>query len=418
MKSRIINNKHACVALLCTLVLAYSYICMSKNCFGASMVFIVDEGILTKFETGIITAVFYVVYAVLQIVGGMLTDKLHPERFITVGLLGAAASNLVIYFNQSYPVMLISWTLNACLQFAVWPASFKIVSTLLRNDMQKSSLFTVTFGNPIGVVLGYILAAIVGSEWRMNFLVSAVGLVVIAVLWELVVKSVKPYIEETSLPAPVKRKESSSGSKEFLTVALRSGIVIILILSFTRTMFDLGIKAMAPTMINESYDNVDAVFATVISITILVSGAIGPFISRFIYPKILKNEAVIITLFFLISTPLTVAMLLLGQVHHIVIVILLALVVMLMSAASLFTTSYIAARFNTFGKGATIAGALNCTAALGVVAANTLFTGIADAFGWHGTIMVWIVIMAVSLVISALHIPIWTKFLKSKQQKI
>ncbi len=414
MKSRIINNKRACITLLCTLVPAYSYICMTKNCFGASMVFIVDEGILTKFETGTITAVFYVAYAVLQIVGGVLTDKWHPERFITVGLLGAAASNLVIYFNQSYPVMLISWTLNACLQFAVWPATFKIVSTLLRNDMQESSLFTATFGNPIGVVLGYILAAIVGSNWRMNFLVSAVGLVVIAILWELVVRSVKPYIVEITLPAPEKNSENKKDSGEFLKIALKAGIILLLILSFTRTMFDLGLKAMAPTMINESYDNVDAVFATVMSIIILVSGAIGPFISHFIYPGILRNEAIIVTLFFLISTPLTAAMLLLGQVHHIIIVILLALVVMLMSAASLFTTSYIAARFNPWGKGATVAGALNCTASLGVVAANTLFTGIADAFGWHGTIVVWVVIMVASLAVSAAHIPIWTKFLKSR----
>lgn len=414
MKSRIINNKRACVVLLCTLVLAYSYICMSKNGFSASMVFIVNEGILTKLETGTITAVFYVAYAVLQIVGGVFTDKWHPERFITIGLLGAAASNIVIYFNQSYPIMLISWTLNACLQFAVWPATFKIVSTLLRSDMQEFSLFTVTFGNPIGAVLGYILAAIVGAQWRMNFLVSAVGLAAIAVLWEIVVRSIKPYIEEIQAPSPQKNEGKHSDSKEFLKLALKSGIILLLILSFTRTMFDLGLKAMAPTMINESYDSVDAVFATVMSIIVLVSGAVGPVISHLIYPKILRNEAVIITLFFLISTPLTAAMLLLGEVHYLVIVTLLALVVMLMSAASLFTTSYIAARFNPCGKGATVAGALNCTASFGVVAANTLFTGIADSFGWHGTIISWVIIMIISLVISASHIPIWTKFLKSR----
>ena len=107
-------------------------------------------------------------------------------------------------------------------------------------------------------------------------------------------------------------------------------------------------------------------------------------------------------------------MLLLGTVNYIVIVILLALVVMLMSAASLFTSSYIAARFNPWGKGGTVAGALNCAASFGVVAANTLFTKIADEFGWHGTIIVWIVIMTISLIVSASHIPIWTRFLKKK----
>ena len=127
----------------------------------------------------------------------------------------------------------------------------------------------------------------------------------------------------------------------------------------------------------------------------------------------MRNEAVIITLFFLLSLPLTAAMLLIGKVSPIIIVILLALVVMLMSAASLFTTSYIASRFNIYGKGATVAGILNSAASFGVASANTLFTGLAEG-GWIYTIIAWIVIMVISLIISAINIPIWTKFLKNR----
>lgn len=383
---------------------------MTKNCFGSSMVFIVNEGLLSAFETGTVTAAFYLVYAVLQIVGGVLTDKWNPERFITVGLVGAGICNLAIYINQSYAVMLTAWVLNACLQFAVWPAAFKIVSTLLCRDMQDSALFQVTFGNPIGVVLSYVLAALVGSAWRLNFLVSALGLFLIALLWELTCKSVKPYITELTVDTP---KERAEGSRGFIKTALKAGIILLLILSFTRTMFDLGMKAVAPTMINASYEEVSPVFATLLNIIILVSGAIGPCISHLIYPRLMRNEAVIITLFFLLSLPLTAAMLLIGKVSPIIIVILLALVVMLMSAASLFTTSYIASRFNIYGKGATVAGILNSAASFGVSSANTLFTGLAEG-GWIYTIIAWIVIMVISLIISAINIPIWTKFLKNR----
>ena len=61
-----------------------------------------------------------------------------------------------------------------------------------------------------------------------------------------------------------------------------------------------------------------------------------------------------------------------------------------------------------------VAGILNASASLGVVAANTLFTGLADTVGWYGTITVWLVIMVISLVIAAINIPMWTKFLKSR----
>ena len=287
------------------------------------MVFIVNEGLLTKFQTGVITAAFYVAYAILQIVGGVLTDKWNPERFVTVGLVGAGVSNLVIFFNQSYSVMLISWVMNACLQFAVWPATFKIVSTLLRSDMQERSLLIATLGNPIGVVLSYAIAAFIGSEWKMNFLVASLGLFVIALMWELAVKITKPYIETTEIPLPTKSENKKSQDREFLKIALGAGLILLLILSFTRTMFDLGMKAVAPTMINESYGDISPVFATALSIIILISGAAGPFLSGFIYPRFLRNEAVIVTIFFAIATPLTAAMLFIGKAHYILIVILL-----------------------------------------------------------------------------------------------
>ena len=47
----------------------YSIVYMTKNCFNAALADIVNEGILTKSQTGSITAAFYIVYAPLQIVG-------------------------------------------------------------------------------------------------------------------------------------------------------------------------------------------------------------------------------------------------------------------------------------------------------------------------------------------------------------
>ena len=48
---------------------------------------------------------------------------------------GGAVANAVIFFNHNYYVMLIAWTLNAVVQFALWPATYKIISSqLCRSD--------------------------------------------------------------------------------------------------------------------------------------------------------------------------------------------------------------------------------------------------------------------------------------------
>ena len=101
MKTRVLNNRRAGVVLLLTLLVAYAFICMTRACFNAAMSTIVNMGVFTKSQTGVITAVFYAIYGVLQIVGGIVTDHRKPEHFITLGFVGAAIANLVIYCNQN-----------------------------------------------------------------------------------------------------------------------------------------------------------------------------------------------------------------------------------------------------------------------------------------------------------------------------
>ena len=171
-----ISDKRISLLVLITVCTIYSFICLTKNCFSSAMVYIVNEGVLTKSQTGTITGAFYIAYAVLQLVGGALADKWHPERLLTIGFLGAGLANLVIYFNQSYTVMLVSWTFNAIIQFAVWPSIFRIISTMTAHDHRKKGIFIATLANPFGVAVGYVVAALV-SRWQLNFLISALGLV-------------------------------------------------------------------------------------------------------------------------------------------------------------------------------------------------------------------------------------------------
>ena len=421
MKNRNLESRKASIIILVSLMMAYTFLCLTRNCFSSAMVFIVSEGLLTKFETGVITAMFYVAYSVMQIVGGIVIDKINPERFITIGLLGAALSNLVIYFNQNYIVMLLAWSFNAAMQFGVWPAVFKITSGFVREDMRENSLFIATLASPAGVVSSYVVAAIVSSKWQLNFMISTIGLLVFAVVWELTFRSVKHLIIETdSQPAPVQKSEQlrqTANSEKFGKLFLKSGLPIVFILVFLRAMFDWGIKGMTPTMINESYEAVTPVLATVMNIAVLVAGVLGIFIAHFVYPRYIKNESVALVFFFALSLPFTFLTLFLGKIDYRVMVAVLSFLVMFMNSCTLFTTSYIAARFNKYGKGATIAGILNASASLGIVLANTLFPGLADSVGWYGTVVVWVVMMCVAMILVLIYLPMWTKFLRSARNR-
>ena len=409
MKTRYLNNLKLSIFLLINLVLSYAFICMTKNCFSSAMVFIVDEGYMTKIQTGAISAVFYAVYALLQIVGGVVTDKWKPEIFITVGLFGAGIANLLIYFfNTNYVAVLVIWALNAVVQFGVWPATFKLISTMLYYPMSSRAMLIATFSNPLGVMAGYAVAALV-PKWQMNFLVSAIGLFVLTVIWMLSFSAIKPSLTEvkhTEIEYP-KDKTHESG---FLRLVLSSGLLLILGFTFVRTMCDIGLKSLAPTMISESYESVGPTLATVLNIIVLLCGVTGPIFAQCIYPRFISNEVLACAVFFILAIPTSAVLLFIGKINYWFIVAALALEVLLMSGAGLFTTSFIATRFNKWGKGATVAGLINCLASLGIVATNVVFTAIAESIGWQMTAAVILSMMVLAAVLALITVPIWNKF--------
>ena len=398
-----------------TLCIAYALICMTKNCFSSAMVFIVEEGILTKTQTGIITGLFYVVYGILQIAGGMVADRFDATRFVTFGLAGAGIINMIIYFNQSYSVMLTAWSVNAVVQFAVWPSVFKILTTMPERGFRTKSIFIATFSNPIGVIMSYLVAAIV-PRWQHNFLVSGIVMFAIASIWHVVsVVGKKNLVEEDDLPEYSEEKNHSGDFNLFKTI-FTSGIAFVLVVTFIRTMFDLGIKSLVPVMINESYEEVSASFATVLSTIVLVAGVVGIITAGNIYANKFKNEITAVAVMFAISVPLICITLLIGKINYMLIVICLALIVMLMSSAGYFTTTYISIRFNKWGKGATVSGIFNCLASLGIVAANIVFTAMADNFGWIFTIKSWVIMGIAGTVLACAAIPLWAKFIKKQEE--
>ena len=423
IKTRYLNNAKASILIFVALFSTFTFISMTKQCFSSAMAFIVEEGIMTKSETGTIVAVFYLVYGILQLVGGILTDKWNPERFLTFGFLGAGLCNLAVYINQVYAIVdnnfafvLVIWVLNACAQFAVWPAVFKMISGMLKEEHRSIALFLISFANSLGTVINYAVAALI-PHWTLNFLISAVGLIAFALLWEIAMHSVRPFIveKEVELPETPVHTHYHKHQKDVHIIALlaASGMLLFLVVLLTRSLFDNGLKTLVATMINENYDNVTPTVATALSIIILIMGALGPTLGHQIYPRFVKNELTATILLFAIGTPFCVLLLLTGKVHYWWIVIFLSFFVLLMNAAALFT-NYIAARFNKWGKSATLAGAFNMMTSLGIVVSNFVFTRVVEGFGWTVTIWVWIILLVIANILLWIIAPMWRRFLKTQ----
>lgn len=418
MKNKYMENERYSLVLFFLVAIVYAIIYMTKNCYSAAMVHLVNEGVLTKSQTGTINSVFYLVYAPFQIVGGIAADRYSPYKLIAIGILGAAVSNLLILFVQSYYLILIIWAFNGAIQFGVWPGVFKIVSQSLAPVHRHNAIFYISFSSTMGLIMSYLLAGVV-SGWRGNFVVSSVSLFASFAGWVVLGKILdKKMVSEDPVHhgiahLPEIKKYNNKATESFLPVLFKSGLFILLPVVVLKSVFSLGVQAITPTMIFESYDSISPAVASVLTIIPVLAGVAGKFIMQAVYSKKIYNEAMTIGIVMAAMIPFVALIALVGKINVWFIVALLSMVVLMATGVSLVNTPYISMRFIKIGRNGTVSGIINAMASLGIVVANFVSPRIADSFGWTAVIVAWIGFAVVSVILSLIAYIPWKKFIKN-----
>ncbi len=167
--------------------IAYSlyYVCrMSINVVKQPLI---DEGVLSAGELGLIGSALLFVYAVGKFMNGFIADYCNIRRFMATGLLISALLNLVIgalgLFSSMIPslVMFISfavlWGVNGWTQSMGAPPGVISLSRWFPQS-KRGSYYSLFSSSPyIGEFISYnLLAVVVGwLGWQSGFIMAAVA---------------------------------------------------------------------------------------------------------------------------------------------------------------------------------------------------------------------------------------------------
>lgn len=387
----------------------YALIYMTKNCFSAAMAGIVYEGVLTKSQTGLINAVFFLFYGPLQIVGGLFADRYNPEKLIKIGLICSATLNFLLFAFHDFLSMLILWGLNGVAQFAIWPAIVKIITSQLTSQEQKDGAFYITFASVGGMLLSYLTAAFI-TQWEYNFLVSGLILLLLAVLWVAECHKVDPYMVQ-DLCLPRENVQPSADGRSAGKLFWRSGFWFIVAYFFFRTLVDQAIKAFSPTMLMEIYPGVTPSVGNLLNLLIIGTTLIGAFMIRKLYPKYVRSEVTAMLLLSLMALPFSVVLLFAGKISLIVTVIGLCGVLCLLNCGTVLVNCA-NTHFAPFGKSATAAGIANAVASIAFIFVNYGVALLAEWFHWTVVLAALLGFVILSAICVAVAIPLWKRFTK------
>lgn len=411
------KEKKASLILFLACWIVYAVVSMTKSAYSTAIASILQEGLFTKSEAGLISAGFYLFYGGAQLLFLKAIDKITPTTLISLTLVGTAVSMIGMAFSNSFVMLLLFWCFCGLVQFAVWPAVLRLIAEFLHKEHEGAARIYIAFSYCTGTLLNYLIAALLlkFARWTSIFWTFTVIVLICFIVWVLVSRKTIPilttYRATLSDTTPVPREQEASSRSTF-KLLLSSGLIFLLVPAVLRCALDTGLKSWVPTMIVENYKSVSISFASVLTTVLICVNLTGAFIATFFYPKRIKSAVVTFSLCFAVSIPFMVLLLWIGDIPVALVVLFLTIITTMMYAGHQLINVIIPSRFSKLGKTGSISAVLNAFASFGAVIANFLFGFLAENYGWSTTTASWIVIAVIAVIFSLLAVPRWKRFAK------
>lgn len=412
---KIKTKENASIVLFALCWFVYAIISMTKTAFSSSMPSIIDEGILTNSNAGIVSAVYYVFYGGAQLLLVKLVDKVSPFKFISISLLGSIISMVGFALADSFWVMFVLWGVTGLMQFALWPAIIRIIAQYILPCHRAKAMLSISFSYCVGMIANFFVASLILklSGWRMIFWVFLVVILLTTLLWYAGVKKTFHYLnKENKENTQYNKNDNKKSDISFKKVLFTSGIMFLLVPSAVRTMLDLGLKSWVPTMITQTYSNVSPSFANILTTVLMIVNLSGIYIVKNVQKRWLKNDAMCFGFCFGVSLPFTGMLLLVGKISVFAVVVLLTIVTTFMYSGHQLINVIIPSCFQKVNMSGSVASILNAVASFGVVISNFGYGYLADNFGWGTTILSWNIMAVIGAVFAFLAAKQWARFTK------
>ena len=306
-----------------SLILGYGFFYTCRLGLSVAKKPILDAGVLSVSEMGIIGSVLLYVYAVGKFTNGILSDRANIKRFMSIALLMSAIMNILFGLTSMFVVFVILWAFNGWFQ-SIGSAPSVVSICQWYSNKERGTRYGIWAGaHNIGEGLTFVVTAFFISAfgWRAGFLSPGIiGLFVALVLYNTLadrpqtygLPHVSDYKKDYSAGKPV--KESISKLQK---LALRNPYVWVLGLS-SALMYvaRYAINNWAILFLQEAkhYPLVDASY---VMSAYPVMGFIGATFSGFLSDKLFNSKRNVPTLIYGLAETAAVIMLFLVPPGHV-----------------------------------------------------------------------------------------------------
>lgn len=257
---------------------------------------IVEEGVFSETELGIIGSVLFFTYAIGKFTNGFLADRSNINRFMSTGLLVTALVNLCLGFVNSFILFAVLWGISGWFQ-SMGAASCVVGLSRWFDDKERGSFYGFwSASHNIGEALTFIIVASVVSAWgwRYGFWgAGMVGIVGALVIWQFFHDNPQskglPLVNQPKEKKVMTETETADYNKAQKQVLLMPAIWVLALSSAFMYISRYAVNSWGVFYLEaqKGYSTLDASF--IISIN-SVCGIVGTVLSGFVSDKLFGGK--------------------------------------------------------------------------------------------------------------------------------
>ncbi len=377
------------LGLLCAM--SYFAVYYVKKVLGVVTPHMIRDGFSESY-IGKVSSVYFITYAIGQLINGIIGDKLKAKYMIGLGLIFAGIANIIFpaLLNISENAAVVAYGMVGFFLSMIYAPMTKVVAENIESLYVPRCSLGYTFASYISSPAVGIAAAVI--SWRTLFTASSALLFIMGAMCILFFT----LFEKKGIVKYNQHKQEYKTSNG-ISVLLKHSIVRFTIISILTGIIRTTVVFWMPTYVNQYLGFSEEHSALVYTVCTFVISS-SAFISIFTYERLKRNMYKTLVLMFTLSTASFLLLYFIKSTY--INIALLTIAVTTSNCSSTMLWSVYCPSLKSTGMISSATGFLDCISYIAAAVSSTLFANAVSEIGWQNLILVWFVLMVVGVVVS------------------
>ncbi len=370
--------------------ISYLAVYLARNVLSTVSPAMIKNGVMNTSQIGTLSSVYFITYAVGQLVNGFIGDKIKAKHMISFGLILAGICFLVFPHVASTPAFFYTaYGATGFFLSMIYGPMTKVVAENTKPIYATRCSLGYTFSSFFGSPLAGFLAAFL--TWYSMFITGSSVLLVMGLVCYLVFTAFEKrgVVKYNAFKVP----KQQGGSVKLL---IKRDIVRFSFIAVITGVVRTSVVFWLPTYISQHLGYAAEKSALIFTVATAVIST-TTFITVFVYERLGRNMELTIRLAFILSAAFFLLAFLFN--HNVLNIIFMVGAIMCSNAAdSMMWSRYCPSLLDT-GMVSTATGFLDFLSYMAAAAASSLFANAVSSIGWGPLILIWFALMVIGITI-------------------